>query len=63
MISKTSANRKNQLTSTCNEKDSLIYSLWRFRTLVGVCYSEERLGRKNAFVPTIERILGKAIKV
>ena len=24
-----------------------------------VCYSEERLGRKNAFVPTIEKILGK----
>ena len=29
----------------------------------GVCYSEERLGRKNAFVPTIERILSKAIEV
>lgn len=27
----------------------------------GVCYSEQRLGRKNNFVPTIERILGKAM--
>jgi hypothetical protein len=25
----------------------------------GVCYSEKRLGRKNDFVPTLERILGK----
>ena len=26
-------------------------------------YGEQRLGRKNAFVPTIEKILGKAIEV
>ena len=27
----------------------------------GVCYSEQRLGRKNSFVPTIESILSKAM--
>ena len=51
---------------SCNKWDSHSDNAFRNRLAEldwgdGVCYSEERIGRKNSFVPTIERILGKTM--
>ena len=51
---------------SCNKSDPHSDNAFRNRLAKmdwgdGVCYSEERLGRKNDFVPTIERVLGKTM--
>lgn len=47
---------------SCNKSDSHSDNAFRNKLAGldwgdGVCYGEERQGRKNSFVPTIERIL------